>query len=124
MATGSLDERSVEDLLDRTQAEFGRLDFLVNNAASSRGNDLVPVIEMPVAECDRVIGINLRVRFLMSRAFAQPMVANNWPGCIITISSVAGKSLPPRARHTVPRRLKFKRYQPVWQWNPAPPVSV
>lgn len=96
VATGSIDERSVEDLLDRTQAEFGWLDFLVNNAASSRGNDCVPVIEMPVAEWDRVIGINLRGRFLMSRAFVQRMVANNWPGCIITISSVAGKSLPPR----------------------------
>jgi 3-oxoacyl-[acyl-carrier protein] reductase len=97
VVTPNLDERGVEDVLDRTMAEFGRLDFLVNNAASSRGNDRVPVIEMPVSEWDRVININLRGTFLMSRAFAQRMVASGSQGCIINISSVAGKSLPPRA---------------------------
>ena len=91
------DEADVDRLLERTFAEFGRMDFLVNNAAAARGADRVPVVDMPVSEWDRVMEVNLRGTFLMSRAFARHLVSRQQPGCIINISSGAGKSLPPRA---------------------------
>jgi 3-oxoacyl-[acyl-carrier protein] reductase/meso-butanediol dehydrogenase/(S,S)-butanediol dehydrogenase/diacetyl reductase len=91
------DEADIERLMGATLSELGRADFLVNNAASSRGNDRVPVVEMATEEWDRVIGVNLRGTFLMSRAFARHLLAEQKPGCIINISSVAGKSLPARA---------------------------
>ncbi|MFA7297351.1 MAG: SDR family oxidoreductase [Dehalococcoidia bacterium] len=91
------EEAEVDRVLAATLAEFGRADFLVNNAASSRGNDRVPVVEMSTDEWMRVININLHGTFLMSRAFARHLVAQGDGGAIINISSVAGKALPPRA---------------------------
>jgi 3-oxoacyl-[acyl-carrier protein] reductase len=91
------EESEVDRVLRETIAAFGRADFLVNNAASSRGNDRVPVVEMPTDEWMRVISVNLHGTFLMSRAFARHLIAQGHGGAIINISSVAGKALPPRA---------------------------
>lgn len=85
------DEQAVEGLLASTLAEFGRVDVLVNNAAAPRGGDRVPVLDTPVAEWDRVIEVNLRGTFLMTRAFGTRLVEQGDGGAIINISSIGGK---------------------------------
>lgn len=89
------DEGEAETLVERVLTEFGRLDFLVNNAAAARGADRVPVVEMPVEEWDKVIRVNVRGTFLMSRAFARLLLREGQPGAIVNISSIAGKIMPP-----------------------------
>ena len=37
------DYGAVEDLLDATLSEFGRVDFVINNAGAARGSDRVAV---------------------------------------------------------------------------------
>jgi len=91
------EESGVNAVLEQTLATFGRADFLVNNAASGRGNDRVAVVDLDVSEWMRVINVNLHGTFLMSRAFAQQMVKQGDGGAIVNISSIAGKALPPRA---------------------------
>jgi len=91
------DERAVEALLQQVLAEFGRVDFVVNNAAASRGNDRVPVVDMPVDEWDKVIRVNVRGTFLMSRAFGRQLISQGAGGAIVNISSIAGKLLPANA---------------------------
>lgn len=86
------DEDSVNSLLAQVQAEFGGVDVLVNNAAASRGGDRVPVTELDVDVWDRVLRVNLRGTFLMSRAFARAMVERGAGGCIVNISSIGGKT--------------------------------
>ena len=89
------DEAAVQALVDRTMAEFGRVDFVVNNAGAARGRDRVPVLDMPIDAWDTVIRVNLRGTFLMSKFFGKQLVESGNGGVIINISSIAGKILPP-----------------------------
>lgn len=91
------DEQAVEALAAQTMREFGRVDFVVNNAAAARGPDRVPVVQMQAADWDLVIRVNLRGTFLVSRAFARRLIEQGTGGCIINISSIAGKLLPANA---------------------------
>ena len=90
-------DAAVTTLLEQTLAEFGRVDFVVNNAAFARGPDRVPVVEMPIDVWDAVVRINLRGTFLMSKIFGQHLIEAGRGGVIINISSIAGKMLPGRA---------------------------
>ena len=91
------DEIAVRALLQKTMGEFGQVDFVVNNAGAARGVDRVPVIDMPIDAWDNVIRVNLRGTFLMSKVFGRQMIEAGKGGCIVNISSIAGKILPPNA---------------------------
>ena len=95
VVSDSADEGSVQELLDQTLAEFGRVDFVVNNAGAARGPDRVPVVDMPIDAWDTVIRVNLRGPFLMSKIFGQQLIDAGNGGVIINISSIAGKVLGP-----------------------------
>jgi 3-oxoacyl-[acyl-carrier protein] reductase len=85
------DPEAVEDLLTRTVAELGRVDVVVNNAAASRGGDRVPVLDLDIEAWDRVVAVNLRGTFLMTRAFGRRLVEQGEGGSIVNISSIGGK---------------------------------
>ena len=87
------DADAVEALADAVLAEYGRVDVVVNNAAAARGEDRVPVVDLPVDVWDRVLAVNLRGTFLVSRAFARRLVVQGEGGSIINISSIAGKAM-------------------------------
>ena len=73
-------------LVDATKQRFGRLDVLVNNAGITRDGLLV---RMKDDDWDRVMEINLRGAFLMTRAAAKLMMRQK-AGRIINIASTAG----------------------------------
>ena len=76
-------ERSVADVQER----HGRLDILVNNA----GTDVtLPVEELSVQDWERVVAVNLRGPFLMSK-FALPVMRSQQAGNIVNIVSTAAK---------------------------------
>jgi 3-oxoacyl-[acyl-carrier protein] reductase len=85
------DPDEVDRLLAVTLAELGRVDVLVNNAAAARAGDRVPVLELDPAAWDRVLAVNLRGPFLMTRAFGRRMVDQDEGGSIVNISSIGGK---------------------------------
>jgi 3-oxoacyl-[acyl-carrier protein] reductase len=77
------DNEAVEAMVERTLAEFGRIDVLVNSAAHrARG----PVLEMTDQEWLRVIDVNLNGTFYLTRAVARPMVAQR-SGTMILFAS-------------------------------------
>ena len=39
--------QSVSEMINQTLSEFGRIDILVNNAAAARGEDRVPIVDLP-----------------------------------------------------------------------------
>ncbi|QIX25608.1 glucose 1-dehydrogenase [Nocardioides sp. JQ2195] len=85
------DPDQVDTLLATTLAELGRVDVVVNNAAASRGGDRGPLLDLHVDDFDRVLRVNLRGTFLMTKAFGGALVAGEQGGSIINISSIGGK---------------------------------
>jgi NAD(P)-dependent dehydrogenase (short-subunit alcohol dehydrogenase family) len=77
---------SVESMVAATLGEFGRIDILVNNAALLKAVTLGPFEDIPLAEWDRVMAVNVRGPWLCSRAVIPTMRAQG-NGRIINISS-------------------------------------
>jgi NAD(P)-dependent dehydrogenase (short-subunit alcohol dehydrogenase family) len=82
----------VEDTVQATLQEFGRIDILVNTAAVPIGADRVPVVELTEETWRRLLDVNLTGAFLVSKAVAQVLLRQDQGGRIINISSVAGKT--------------------------------
>ena len=89
------DPEAVRALLAQVIARFGRVDFVVNNAAFARGPDRKPAVAIPIDVWRRVIDVNLNGAFYMSREFGQRLIEQGEGGAIVNISSVAGKRLGP-----------------------------
>ena len=80
---------SCEDDVARAFGEardaFGGVDLLVNNAGIEKPYELV---EMPLEEFERVIGVNLTGSFLCAREAARMMLGDGSRGAIVNITSV------------------------------------
>ena len=85
------DGAAVERTVEAAAKEFGRIDFLVNNAAFARGPDRVPLTDLPEDVWRRVLDIKLTGSFLMSRAVVPRLIEQGQGGCILNVSSIAGK---------------------------------
>lgn len=70
-------------------SEIGRVDILVNGAGNLRPT---PVIDIPEAEWDSIINVNLKGTFLCSQAVLTGMRGTGW-GRIVNLSSTAGKNV-------------------------------
>lgn len=76
----------VERVVSETIAAFGRVDGLVNNAAIG---PLGTILDTDETTWDRIIDVNLKGAFLMSRAVVPHMIAAGG-GSIVNIGSGAG----------------------------------
>lgn len=92
--TDVTDEAAVESLADAALAEFGRLDIWVNNAGGSPLQ--APLVELPRAEWDATLALNLTAVWLCTRAAAQRMTEG---GRIVNISSRAAQDTVPGSGH-------------------------
>lgn len=80
-------EELVRAAFEKITAQYGRLDALINNA----GTDVtLSVEELPINDWDRVIAVNLRGPFIMSK-FAFSVMKEQQSGHIINITSTAAK---------------------------------
>jgi NAD(P)-dependent dehydrogenase (short-subunit alcohol dehydrogenase family) len=82
-------EAEVERGFEQIVKLHGRLDILVNNAGVNTLAHRVNIDQFPTEEWDRIMNVDLRGLFLVSRAAARQMVAQR-SGRIINISSVLG----------------------------------
>jgi len=85
--TGHPDE--IAALYDRVESELGRIDVLVNNAATNPY--FGPIIDAPESVFDKTFEVNVKGYFLMTQRAAKLMVAQG-KGSIINIASIAGVS--------------------------------
>lgn len=88
-------------LLDATREEFGRLDFLVNNAGVA-SNKRVDLLEASEESFDRLIKINLKGPYFLSQAAARWMIEQKhtntikeYSPAIINITSVSAFAASP-----------------------------
>jgi NAD(P)-dependent dehydrogenase (short-subunit alcohol dehydrogenase family) len=79
------DPAEVQAVVDRTKAELGRVDVLVNNAGTSWG---APAEEHPLEGWQKVIDVNLTGVFLFAQAVGRVMI-DQGGGKIVNVASVA-----------------------------------
>ena len=85
------DADQVDAMVAQALDRFGRIDILINNAASRPGADRVPVVELTEEAWDAVQSVNLKGTFLCSRAVARHMIERGGGGKIVSLSSAVGK---------------------------------
>jgi 3-oxoacyl-[acyl-carrier protein] reductase len=103
--------------VDRCYTEWGQLDVLVNNAGIYPNK---PVVEMELADWQRVFQVNLDGPFLLSRAFARRALAAGRTGSIINISSGAARSGRVGAAHYCSSKAAVEMFTRVLAMELAP----
>ena len=80
------DKTAIEELVKKAIEKFGAIDVLVNNAGITRDNLLMRMSE---EEFDKVIEINLKGTYIVTKAVTKYMMKKR-KGSIINLSSVVG----------------------------------
>jgi NAD(P)-dependent dehydrogenase (short-subunit alcohol dehydrogenase family) len=77
---------SVQEVVETTITQYGRIDILINNAGTSWG---APTEEMRLEQWNKVLNTNLTGTFLCSQAVGKVMIGQK-RGKIINVASIAG----------------------------------
>ncbi len=80
-------QEDIEQMVEATAREFGKIDILVNNAATNIAQG--PAIEMDDGQFDKMVEVNLKSTFRLIRLVA-PGMCDRGSGSIINIASIAG----------------------------------
>ncbi|PSP83025.1 NAD(P)-dependent oxidoreductase [Halobacteriales archaeon QS_1_68_17] len=88
------DADSVQSMIDETVAEFGGFDVLVNNAGIVT---VAPIRELTEEEWDRVMDVNAKGTFLVTKAALPHLVRAS--GTIVNVSSISGLTAAPDHSH-------------------------
>jgi 3-oxoacyl-[acyl-carrier protein] reductase len=83
------DDALVQKMIEATREEFGRLDVVVNNAATTKFIEHSDLDSMTEDVWDRILAVNLKGAFFVTRA-ATALLKEGEGGCVVNISSVAG----------------------------------
>lgn len=87
------DTAQVSAAIAQVQSQYGKLDVLVNNA----GIDVtVSIEELAIEDWDRILAVNLRGPFILSKAVL-PLMRQQGGGHIVNIASTASKRTWPNA---------------------------
>lgn len=82
------DPTDIENLVSTVVDEFGKIDLLVNNAATWPMED--SMINAPLEDWNTTMAVNVRSQFYASQLVAQHMIDNDISGSIINITSQTG----------------------------------
>ncbi|WP_172601307.1 SDR family NAD(P)-dependent oxidoreductase [Rhizobium leguminosarum] len=87
-ATELTQEKSIRELAEQVSVRWGAPDIVINNAGIYPSGLL---LDLEVAEWDRVFDVNFRAPFIVSREMAKLMIAEGRKGSIVNISSGAAR---------------------------------
>jgi len=77
----------IQRLVETSHRQFGKVDILVNNAATNIAQE--PVLQVDEAKFDKMLEINLKSVFRLIQAVAPGMCERGW-GSIVNIASISG----------------------------------
>lgn len=78
-------EADVKRMVEETVATYGSVDILVNNAGIYPS---IPVLQMTLADFEKVLSVNLKGVFLCTKYIAEQMIKQGKGGKIINITSI------------------------------------
>jgi NAD(P)-dependent dehydrogenase (short-subunit alcohol dehydrogenase family) len=78
--------QSVQSVVDRLLADFGRIDILVNSHGLTKR---MPSVDFPEEDWDRIIDVNLKGAFLCCQIVGRVMIQQG-RGSIINLASIGG----------------------------------
>ena len=78
----------IDRLVDRSVAEFGEIDLLVNNAAVWPEED--SLVDSDIEQWNHTINVNVRAQYYAAKRVARHMIDEGIEGCIINHTSQAG----------------------------------
>jgi NAD(P)-dependent dehydrogenase (short-subunit alcohol dehydrogenase family) len=81
-------EEDCVSLVTQAIARFGKVDVLVNNAATSPY--FGPLMQADMSAWDKTFEVNVKGYFWMAREVARHFIAREAPGSIVSVASVAG----------------------------------
>src|ERR1700681_4452877 len=77
----------IQRLVETTHHKFGKIDILVNNAATNIAQE--PVLQIDEGKFDKMVEVNLKSAFRLIQAIAPGMCERGW-GSIVNIASISG----------------------------------
>jgi NAD(P)-dependent dehydrogenase (short-subunit alcohol dehydrogenase family) len=81
------DEQQIKAAVQKVVDQYGQIDVLINNA----GIDVtLPIEELSIADWDKVMNVNLRAPFILSKQI-MPLMKQQGKGHIVNIASTAAK---------------------------------
>lgn len=83
------DETDVQSVADTVAERFGKIDIVVNNAGVNTMAHRVTIDQFPVDEWDRIVDVDLKGVYLVSRATI-PLLRKSDAPRIVNIASIAG----------------------------------
>jgi NAD(P)-dependent dehydrogenase (short-subunit alcohol dehydrogenase family) len=83
------DSAQCRTLVEKAVGDFGGVDILCNNVGIQPTNSYLPAHELPEEMWDRIINVNLKSRFLMTK-YCVPQMQLRGGGVIINTASVQG----------------------------------
>ncbi|MEY2993962.1 MAG: hypothetical protein RL357_897 [Pseudomonadota bacterium] len=98
IAADCAQEVDINRLATESIERLGGIDILINNAGASWG---APAEEHPTEAWDKVMNLNVRGYFLLSKAIANGSMIPRKSGSIINISSIAGLGGNPEGMKTI-----------------------
>ena len=116
------DESSVRKMLREVEAQFGRLDVLVNNAGTTASWKPKDLDSLSLDEWDRVFAVNVRGLFQVTRA-AAPMLKKS-SGCVINTASIVGLRPGPQPLPYAASKAAVVNLTRTLAWNLGPEIRV
>ena len=92
IATHMRNQEDIEALVKATLDQFGKIDILVNNAATNPY--FGPMMDMEERTWDQIITVNMKGYYLLSKAVARGMIEMG-AGNIINVASTGGRRASP-----------------------------
>lgn len=87
------DPAAIEELLDWAEENVGPVDVLVNNAATNP--HFGPLLSVDGGAWSKILDVNLRGTFLLTKGVAERCIAQNRAGSIVNVSSILGMTASP-----------------------------